>query len=401
MAKKLVGTDRLMIPIAHFSLGQRVGDVIHLGATAGTDPDRRLAGSTPGITDIRAQTDLMYRNMAIALELLGGSMSDVVRVKGYLTDWRDLKTYDEVYAQHFTAPLPCRATVGSWGFPLPFAMIEVELTAIVGAARRYGAAQTLPRQSGRCPPAGVACGDHHFCVAFGEDQTGRIVEGIAAQTKLALANLAATLEASAMTLEDVVMLTITLADIREYPAFEGVFRPVFKPPYPARTISGAPLADPDMRVQIESISVAGGGRPVVGIGVPPQAGAASPAMLAGEHLYISAQPGVAADGSMPRGAEAQTRAAWLRVEAILAEAGMDVTDVVRTNNWLTDWRSYAGFNAGFGAFVAPPFPPRATVIGTLPDPHACVQIEAVGHHLGRDSIVIDVIRGKDSRPVTG
>ena len=61
MAKKLVGTDRLMIPIAHFSLGQRVGDVIHLGATAGTDPDRRLAGSTPGITDIRAQTDLMYR----------------------------------------------------------------------------------------------------------------------------------------------------------------------------------------------------------------------------------------------------------------------------------------------------------------------------------------------------
>ena len=117
MAKKLVSTDRLMVPIAHFSLGQRVGNEIHLGATAGTDPSRRLAGSAPGLTDIRAQTDLMYHNMAIALELLGGSMNDVVRVKGYITDWRDLKAYNEVYTQHFKAPMPSRTTVGTWGFP--------------------------------------------------------------------------------------------------------------------------------------------------------------------------------------------------------------------------------------------------------------------------------------------
>ena len=210
----------------------------------------------------------------------------------------------------------------------------------------------------------------------------------------ALANLEATLKASAMSLKDVVMVTVTLAEIRDYQAFDEVFRSVFKSPYPARTISGAPLADPDMLVEIETISVAGGGRPVAGSGALPQTGAASPAMLAGEHLYIGAQTGVAADGSTPRGAEAQTRAAWQRIEAILAEVGMDVTDVVRTNNWLTDWRSYAGFNAGFGDFVVPPFPPRTTVIGALTDPHACVQVEAVGHRLGRYSAVIDVNHGK-------
>ena len=396
MTKKLVSTDRLMVPIAHFSLGQRVDNVIHLGATAGTDPNRRLAGSAPGVTDIGAQTDLMYRNMAIALELLGGSMNDVVRVKGYITDWRDFKTYNEVHAQHFTAPLPSRATVGTWGFPLPFAIIEVEFTAIVGAAKRYPVTDALPQASGPYPQAGVTCGDHHFGVVVGEDRSGRVVEGIPAQTEHALANLEATLKASAMSLMDVVMLTVTLADIRDYHAFEEVFRSVFRPPYPARTISGAPLADPDMLVEIETISVAGGGRPVIGYGALPQAGAASPAMLAGEHLYVSAQPGVAADGSMPRGAEAQTRAAWQRVEAILAEVGMNVTDVVRTNNWLTDWRSYAGFNTGFGAFVVPPFPPRATVIGALTDPHSCVQVEAVGHRLGRDATVIDVNHGKNA-----
>ena len=80
---------------------------------------------------------------------------------------------------------------------------------------------------------------------------------------------------------------------------------------------------------------------------------------------------------------------------------MDVSDVVRTNNWLTDWRSYAGFNAGFGAFVLPPFPPRATIIGALPDPRACVQVEAVAHRLGRDSTVVDVDQGKDAKRAPG
>ena len=390
MAKTLVCTDRLMVPIAHFSLGLRVGTAIHLGATAGTDANRRLAGSTPGLTDIAAQTDQMYRNMALALELLGGRIEDVVRIKGYITDWRDFRGYNEAYARHFKPPLPSRATVGTWGFPLPFAVIEVELTAIVGGANHRPISTALPPASGPFPQAGVASGDHHFGVVVGEDPSGNVVDGVAAQTGHALANLEATLEASSMTLRDVVMLTVTLADIRDYPAFEEVFRSVFKPPYPARTISGAPLANPDLLVEMESIAVAGGGRPVEGSGALLQSGAASPAMLAGEHLYISAQLGVATDGSMPRGVEAQTRAAWQRIEALLAEAGMDVTDVVRTNNWLTDWRSYAGFNSGFGAFVVPPFSPRTTVIGSLTDPRARVQVEAIGHRQGRDAIVLDV-----------
>lgn len=389
MAKRVVSTDLLMVPIAHFSHGLRVGNTIHLGAAAGTDPNRRLAGSAPGLPDIAAQTDQMFRNLGLGLELLGGSIADVVRVKGYITDWRDFSSYNEVYARHFKAPWPSRATVGTWGFPLPFAVIEVELTAVVGGANRRAVTGTLPPVSGPFPQAGVVSGDHHFSVVVGEDKSGKVVDGIAAQTRHALSNLEATLRASSMSLRDVVMLTVTLGDIREYPAFEEVFRSVFTPPYPARTISGAPLADLDLRVEIETIAVAGGGRAVEGFGTIRQSGAASPAMLAGEHLYIGAQLGVSQDDFMPLGVEAQTRAAWQRIEAILAEAGMDVADVVRTNNWLTDWRSYAGFNSGFGAFVVPPFPPRATVIGSLTDPRACIQIEAVGHRRGREALVLE------------
>ncbi|HUF80546.1 MAG TPA: RidA family protein, partial [Burkholderiales bacterium] len=97
----------------------------------------------------------------------------------------------------------------------------------------------------------------------------------------------------------------------------------------------------------------------------------------------------AADGSLPTGAEQQIRAAWTRVQALLEEAGMALEDVVRTSNVLTDWRHYASYNAGYGAFVTAPYPPRATVLGALSDPRGLVQIEAVAHRAGRDATVLE------------
>ena len=114
-------------------------------------------------------------------------------------------------------------------------------------------------------------------------------------------------------------------------------------------------------------------------------------MLAGKHLYVSAQAGIDRQGRLASGPEAQSRAAWERICALLSEAGMDVTHVVRTNNWLTDWRSYPAFNAGYGAFVVAPYPPRATVIGGLLEPGGLVQIDAIAHAEGRNATVL--VRG--------
>ena len=342
VTRTVIRTDALMVPIAQFSHGLRVGDEIHLGATAGTDAKRRLAGTPP------AQADQMYRNMKLALELLGGSLEDVVRLKIYITDWRDLGACEEAYGKHFGSHQPSRTTVASWGFPLPFALIEAELTAVVGSP------------------------DVHYAVAGGED------------ARQALSSLGREIEQAGMRLSDVVKLTVTLADLRDQPAFEAVFTGFFRPPYPARTVTVAPLSDPQKRFEIESVAVAGGGQPVEARGVVAGPGAASPAMLAGEHLYISAQPGVEAVG-----VEAQTRAAWRRIHALTESAGMGAADVVRTNNWLVDWRSYKAFNAGYADYVQPPYPPRATVIGGILEPGALVQIEALAHRDAHFATVLE------------
>ena len=342
MGKRVIRTDALMVPIAQFSHGLRVGDEIHLGATAGTDAKRRLVG-TP-----QAQADQMYRNMKLALGLLGGGLEDVVRLKTYLTDWRDMGACEQVYGEHFRSRHPSRATVGSWGFPLPFALIEAELTAVVGSSHV------------------------HQAVAGGED------------ARQALSNLARETEQAGMRLREVVKLTVTLTDLRNYSAFEATFTEFFRPPYPARTVTVAPLSDPRKRLEIESIAVAGGGEPIEARGVVGGPGTASPAMLAGEHLYISAQTGFDAVG-----VQAQTRAAWRRIHALVESAGMDAADVVRTNNWLVDWRSYKEFNTGYADFVQPPYPPRATVIGGILEPGALVQIEALAHREGRNATVLE------------
>ena len=113
MPRNIIRTDALMTPIAHFSHGLRVGDEVHLGATAGTDAARRLAGSEPGLTDARAQAEQMYRNMKLALELLGGRMDDVVRLKSYITDWRDLSGCEAAYGKYFAASRPSRSMVAT------------------------------------------------------------------------------------------------------------------------------------------------------------------------------------------------------------------------------------------------------------------------------------------------
>jgi 2-iminobutanoate/2-iminopropanoate deaminase len=385
MPKRVVASDRLMQPIAHFSHGVRVGTTVHLGAAAGVDATRRLAGTTVGVGDMTAQADRMFANLRIALEALGGAWHQIVRVKTYLVDWRDLAAYSAVYARQFAAPYPTASTVGTWGFPLPQILLETELVACLDATERPMAG-TRHAPSGPSASGGVSAGGLHYCTATAIDDRGVVPEPFdaSAQAERTLRNLARCLEQSELRLQDVVMLTVSLADLRALPVFDEAFRKFFRPPYPARSVVGVPLERPGQLVELESIAASGGGEPIVPATDTVSPNLASPGMLAGDWLFVSAQ----ANGEEPD-AERQTRRAWERIAATLAAAGLTLEDVIRTNNILTDWRLYAGFNAGYGAFVTRPYPPRATVHAGLADPRACVQIEAIAHRHGHAATVLE------------
>lgn len=73
-------------------------------------------------------------------------------------------------------------------------------------------------------------------------RTGELLgDDIRAQSKGVLANLRRVLEAGGATLDDVVSVTVYLADPNDWGTFNDIYRETFTPPYPARAVVGAAL----------------------------------------------------------------------------------------------------------------------------------------------------------------
>lgn len=337
MAKRVLTTVRLMAPIAHFSHGVRVGNRIHIGAEAGTDPQKRLVGEARGIPDMAAQATRLFDNFEIALAELGGSLGDVVRFRAWVDDWRDAPVYEAVRKRRLGERAAC-VTIGSWGFPLPHATVEAELIAVVGGDA-----------GGQC--WGAAAGS---------------------SARDALARMANDLASRGLKARDVIAVNASLADLRDAAELEPAWSELFPAPGPARTVIVTSLEGIGTRVQLEWSALPGGGKSI-----------GPNAVLAGDELYIGGQTGAG------EGVEAQTAAVWERMTSLLASAGMSRDDVVRTCNTLVDWRDYAAYNAGYGRFVTRSYPPRATVLGVLPVPGARIQMDAIAHRAGRDALTLE------------
>jgi 2-iminobutanoate/2-iminopropanoate deaminase len=75
-----------------------------------------------------------------------------------------------------------------------------------------------------------------------DPRTGEIVgTDIVTQTRRTLDNVRSVLESGGATLQDVVSVTVYLANENDWGEFNTVYKSVFSPPYPARAVVGAGL----------------------------------------------------------------------------------------------------------------------------------------------------------------
>lgn len=84
------------------------------------------------------------------------------------------------------------------------------------------------------------------------------------------------------------------------------------------------------------------------------------AKLCGDTLYTSGQLGLdPATGKLPEGIEAQAKQSLTNLGNVLAEAGMDFGDVVKTTCFLADIADFAAFNAVYAQFFTGEVPARS------------------------------------------
>lgn len=95
-------------------------------------------------------------------------------------------------------------------------------------------------------------------------------------------------------------------------------------------------------------------------------------------VFVSGQVGVGPDGMPGDGIGEQTKIAIANLNAVLAGAGMDASDIVKTTIYLTDESHFEGFAAAGGPLL--PQPAAATTllyVKALASPALLVEIEAV------------------------
>ncbi len=112
---------------------------------------------------------------------------------------------------------------------------------------------------------------------------------------------------------------------------------------------------------------------------PAAIGPYSQAVEAGGTVYVSGQlPINPATGDFAEGGIKElTRQSLTNMKAILAEAGLDMGDVVKTTVFLADMADFAEMNEVYAQFFSAPFPARSAVaVKTLPK-GARVEIECV------------------------
>jgi enamine deaminase RidA (YjgF/YER057c/UK114 family) len=104
------------------------GDLVFVSGQVPLD----AAGNLVGGDDPSAQTEQVFRNIGVALEVAGAAMTDVVRLTIYLVDLHDLPAVRAARDQHIdTRQPPTSSLVQVAGLVDPSFRVEIDAIAVV------------------------------------------------------------------------------------------------------------------------------------------------------------------------------------------------------------------------------------------------------------------------------
>ena len=114
----------VVVPRGPYSPAVRAGDFLFVSGQGPIDP----ATNQYSYGDIAHETRQVLNNIRRILEGCGATLADVVKCSVFLSDGRDFKAMNEVYAEFFDAAKPARTTVET-KFADPKMKVEIDCIA--------------------------------------------------------------------------------------------------------------------------------------------------------------------------------------------------------------------------------------------------------------------------------
>jgi 2-iminobutanoate/2-iminopropanoate deaminase len=122
----------------------------------------------------------------------------------------------------------------------------------------------MPKQALQTSDAPAAIGPYSQAIRAGstvyvsgqlglDARSGQLVEGLEAQAQQVFRNLQGVVKAAGATFDDVVKLTILLADLSDFTRVNEIMASHFKPPYPARSTYQVAALPRGARIEVEAI----------------------------------------------------------------------------------------------------------------------------------------------------
>jgi len=111
---------------------------------------------------------------------------------------------------------------------------------------------------------------------------------------------------------------------------------------------------------------------------PRALGPYSQAIETEEYIFVSGMLGIEpSSGKLEEGIEKQMQRILKNLEAILKEAGMTLSHVVKTTIFLKNLKDFSRLNEVYSRYFSPPYPARTTVeVSNLPK-GALIEMEAI------------------------
>jgi enamine deaminase RidA (YjgF/YER057c/UK114 family) len=332
--------------------------------------------------DFAGQMGQAMGNVQTLLRSAGMDFGNVVWMNIYLTDAHDLAAMDDVYWKMIGSNPPARTVLTVAALPNG-EKVEINCISVADAGQRKTIWPAGWPRGPRADPPGLLAGEILYLSAQGGENplTGKLPSDFSAETRQALENVSTVLKAAQMSMKNVLWVNPYMSIGGQYDVMGSVYKTYFEfgntPGRGTIQVVGLPRGQ-----HIVFSSIAGADlskRKAVRPRNMPPSPTASPGILYGDTLYLSAKDGfIPGQGMVTSLFDLQLRQSMRNLLDGLEEVDMDFSDVVFSTVYLRQMKDGQQMSGLYSKFFQPPYPARSTLQQNLEtDDEAAEQISFI------------------------